>query len=128
MSISVVRLDHLPLTSGAGSRSERAQGRFRQPYRPAQPRAYRGFAGRGDRQFGAAQAKLRHIPDRLDRFKQVNDTLGHPAGDVLLQRVAERLGAVLGGDGQAGRLGGDEFQAVFPASARRAGWRRSPTG
>ncbi|HZG45503.1 MAG TPA: EAL domain-containing protein, partial [Allosphingosinicella sp.] len=50
----------------------------------------------------------------LDRFKQVNDTLGHPAGDVLLQRVAERLTAVLGDEGQAGRIGGDEFEAIFP--------------
>jgi diguanylate cyclase (GGDEF)-like protein len=50
----------------------------------------------------------------LDRFKQVNDTLGHPVGDVLLQQASERLTAVLGEDGQVGRLGGDEFTAVFP--------------
>ncbi|MEA3008638.1 MAG: hypothetical protein QOJ91_330 [Sphingomonadales bacterium] len=50
----------------------------------------------------------------LDRFKQVNDTLGHPVGDKLLKKVAARLGQVLGDDGQVGRLGGDEFEAILP--------------
>lgn len=50
----------------------------------------------------------------LDRFKQVNDTLGHQIGDLLLKEVAHRLSAVIGSDGQAGRLGGDEFQAILP--------------
>jgi diguanylate cyclase (GGDEF)-like protein/PAS domain S-box-containing protein len=48
----------------------------------------------------------------LDRFKQVNDTLGHPAGDAVLKQVAERLRAVVGGLGRVGRLGGDEFQVI----------------
>ena len=51
----------------------------------------------------------------LDRFKNVNDTLGHPVGDALLKQVAGRLLSVMGKDGQVGRLGGDEFQAIFPA-------------
>lgn len=52
----------------------------------------------------------------LDRFKNVNDTLGHPVGDALLKQVAERLTAVIGNEGQVGRIGGDEFQAIFPAN------------
>jgi diguanylate cyclase (GGDEF)-like protein len=50
----------------------------------------------------------------LDRFKQVNDTLGHPVGDKLLRKVAQRLTDVLGEHGEVGRLGGDEFEAILP--------------
>jgi len=50
----------------------------------------------------------------LDRFKAVNDTLGHPIGDQLLQQVAGRLTQIVGDKGQVGRLGGDEFQIVVP--------------
>lgn len=54
----------------------------------------------------------------LDRFKQVNDTLGHPAGDTLLKQVAQRLQRVAGVRGKVGRLGGDEFQIILGAPAR----------
>ena len=55
----------------------------------------------------------------LDRFKQVNDTLGHPAGDALLKQVAERLIKVVGNREQIGRLGGDEFQVMLPDTEDR---------
>ncbi|MDE1916207.1 MAG: EAL domain-containing protein [Sphingomonadales bacterium] len=50
----------------------------------------------------------------LDRFKQVNDTMGHPVGDVLLKQVAKRLSETVGDLGRVGRLGGDEFKVVMP--------------
>ncbi|HZC37050.1 MAG TPA: diguanylate cyclase [Sphingomicrobium sp.] len=52
----------------------------------------------------------------LDRFKNVNDTLGHPVGDALLRQVGERLKSVMGNHGQVGRQGGDEFQAILPGT------------
>ncbi|MFD0229057.1 GGDEF domain-containing protein [Streptomyces hirsutus] len=49
----------------------------------------------------------------VDRFKQVNDTHGHAAGDALLAATAGRLAHAVGLTGVAGRLGGDEFAAVL---------------
>jgi diguanylate cyclase (GGDEF)-like protein len=53
----------------------------------------------------------------LDRFKELNDTLGHHAGDEALVAVAQRLGRALGDDGTLSRLGGDEFAVVLGSGA-----------
>ncbi|MBD9676489.1 EAL domain-containing protein [Pseudomonas sp. PDM18] len=56
----------------------------------------------------------------LDRFKPINDTLGHPAGDAVLQIVAERLRDSIRGEDLVARLGGDEFVIVDSQSQGRA--------
>lgn len=64
--------------------------------------------------FKAARRNCAVMMIDLDRFKHVNDTLGHAAGDDLLKQVAARLTRALDRDCEIGRLGGDEFQIVLP--------------
>ena len=53
----------------------------------------------------------------LDGFKQINDTLGHAAGDAVLRELAERIEETTGGSGMAARMGGDEFAVVMDVGA-----------
>ena len=55
----------------------------------------------------------------IDRFKDVNDTLGHSVGDAVLIEVARRLKTLLRAEDTVSRLGGDEFVLMLPGSDAR---------
>jgi diguanylate cyclase (GGDEF)-like protein len=67
-----------------------------------------------------AQARTALLLIDLDKFKEVNDTLGHDVGDQLLIKVAERLLTVVPPGAMVGRLGGDEFVVVTPGLGKEA--------
>ena len=73
------------------------------------------------RRFGGSVAVLAFD---IDRFKEVNDTYGHPAGDQLLRELAGRVGAAVRATDTAARIGGDEFALVAPDVDGRDGARR----
>jgi diguanylate cyclase (GGDEF)-like protein len=88
-------------------------------HRAAAP-ARTGHAGTDDdgAVFGGTGTALLFLD--LDRFKAVNDTMGHVAGDALLIEVARRLRAEAGSDHMAARLGGDEFVVLCRGLSRDA--------
>ena len=52
----------------------------------------------------------------LDRFKEINDTMGHSAGDTVLKVATRRISAIAGEDATVARLGGDEFAVILPGT------------
>ncbi|MBK9132652.1 MAG: EAL domain-containing protein [Gammaproteobacteria bacterium] len=52
----------------------------------------------------------------LDHFKEINDTLGHPCGDLILRETARRMSALMRSSDTVARLGGDEFALLLPAT------------
>jgi two-component system cell cycle response regulator len=61
----------------------------------------------------------------IDHFKKVNDTHGHPAGDVVLREVARRIQGSVRAYDTAGRFGGEEFLVIFPGCSQHQGIRQA---
>lgn len=69
---------------------------------------------------GATDCRVAVLMLDLDRFKYINDTLGHHAGDVLIKDVASRLSSLIDADDTVSRLGGDEFVIVKNRAGSRS--------
>ena len=106
--------------TGLALAKARAQARLRQEA------THDGLTGLANRSYFQEQLRLaleraRNAPDRasavlffdLDDFKQINDTLGHLAGDAMLREVAERLQRAVRSSDVVGRIGGDEFGVLL---------------
>jgi diguanylate cyclase (GGDEF)-like protein len=79
----------------------------------------RVIMGRLDEEFSRARrtgAELGIIMIDIDHFKTVNDTHGHPFGDQVLKQIAARLSNVLRQYDMLGRIGGEEFLIICPAT------------
>jgi diguanylate cyclase (GGDEF)-like protein len=81
---------------------------------------FRTRLGEGFRTMPAGEPRLAVLALDLDRFKQVNDTMGHQAGDELLTAVADRLKALMRPEDTLIRFGGDEFAVIMPGIASHA--------
>lgn len=98
---------------------------------PSEPATHDPLTGLGNRDaFRKATQQWQDAPDGatlalimvdLDRFKQVNDTLGHGVGDALLRRVATRLGSATRDTDVVIRLGGDEFVIIHTVGTQPQG-------
>ncbi|MBI5938021.1 MAG: EAL domain-containing protein [Betaproteobacteria bacterium] len=71
-------------------------------------------------QAGMAEQQVAVLVMDVDRFKEINDTLGHHIGDVVLKQMAERLRATLGEKDVIARQGGDEFVVVLSGMGQGA--------
>lgn len=86
-----------------------------------------GLANRAGLNHAMVESMMARAPDAqmalfwidLDRFKEVNDLLGHPVGDKVLSEVAQRLREVAPEDATIARFGGDEFILYCPVSDRK---------
>jgi diguanylate cyclase (GGDEF)-like protein len=73
------------------------------------------------------QNSVKELPDKpfavihcdLDKFKAVNDTFGHSAGDIVIKTMAQRLKTAVGRPGLVCRIGGDEFMVIYRGSVAR---------
>ena len=101
---TVCRLTHLAMTDPLTGLPNRA--------------AFAERLARGLERAAAVSAGAAVIAIDLDRFKEVNDTHGHAAGDAALRAIGQRLAAAVGAKACLARMGGDEFAALLPFRTR----------